>query len=773
MNKDKIIANIVLILFLAIITCSCSNENVITSIHIAANSDSVCYDIINWNITGTFTKNEDPVLYSTSMHFPDFSSSYKQEKSSKKLWHQGPYTPKYGQLDLKEVFNISVTDTAKVLDSLITYLSCNITSETTRNLFLYVRTEMTTSPYINGDSLHSLDITDMEIYPIHIKAGMNSLIIRTQGAKRGYWYEATLYDSTSIARLYAEEHTGNIVFPIIKNDSVILTDHHSRITDKPIKLQFHDVNGKKIADQTLTKNTPPTFHLKGLENNRAYICSMIMAGITVKQPVMSGCIENIEPKYRALRDSLPDNHPRADEIDQLIYRIWKLNMTTGKMREEHWFYFKFPWVAYQLEHIFAHLNGTYGNDESENNFKFITYQSKLDGCLQRYFLISPNKIDRKKKYPLIVVMRPCNENRYHLFFCPQIAHQFVVNNMQAVANKYDTFIIMPEARMMLNEDMMPFADAEMKLAIKDVQEHYSIDNSRIYLHANCSGGYRALRFATYNPDIFAAIALYAPVYRCADDNHSSCSPETMLKNIKDVPTLIFGDPADTHSPTKVYADLVKDCEKYGVPFELTLRRNSGQGYHGYHRLVVGRDACEFFKDKRKEKKAHNYYSFPPRDTTVADFYSKPFIYVYNASDTSSVYKKLVRDIQNEYEDYLYARLPFEKQTIVPRMPLIPDTRVTKNMLVEKNVFLIGTQFTCQHVKTFAEMVKRNVMEEGRNINGIMLVSSQNPINKELMTVLYTSSKGNAFEHKINYPWRNGFSSILTCKFKNETFRQIK
>lgn len=108
MNKDKIIANIVLILFLAIITCSCSNENVITSIHIAANSDSVCYDIINWNITGTFTKNEDPVLYSTSMHFPDFSSSYKQEKSSKKLWHQGPYTPKYGQLDLKEVFNISI-----------------------------------------------------------------------------------------------------------------------------------------------------------------------------------------------------------------------------------------------------------------------------------------------------------------------------------------------------------------------------------------------------------------------------------------------------------------------------------------------------------------------------------------------------------------------------------------------------------------------------------------------------------------------------------------
>lgn len=132
----------------------------------------------------------------------------------------------------------------------------------------------------------------------------------------------------------------------------------------------------------------------------------------------------------------------------------------------------------------------------------------------------------------MVVMRPCSEKRYHLFFSPQISHQFVVNDMQAVADRYDCFVIMPEARMMLNEDLTPFAEAEMRLAIADAREHYNIDPDRIYLHANCSGGYRALRMATQNPDLFAAIALYAPVYRRNDEDnvYKACAPETMLGN---------------------------------------------------------------------------------------------------------------------------------------------------------------------------------------------------------------------------------------------------
>lgn len=573
---SKITSAFILLCVCCVNSCGIDNEDNIGSIEIKASQDTVECNIVDWFVTGTFTEKEDSVLYHTATGIPDTSRFVKLVNRGNRLWYNGFYVPKYGQLDLKEVFNISVADTTSVLDRRITYLSSNIQSETERNLFLLVRTEMHTMQYLNGDSLSSLGLTDMEIYPIHLCAGKNTLVVKMRGAGRKYWYEASLYDSVSVAQIYAEEHTGNIIYPIISKDSIQLTDNHCNVTDKSVKLMFHDVLGNEVAVKYISKNTPKEFQLKGFEANKAYICSMVMAGDTVKQPVMTYTLEGLERKYKSLRDSIPDNHPRADEIDQLIYRIWKLNMTTGKMRAERWFPFKYPWVAYQLEHIFVHLDGTYGNDDNEYNFKYITYRSKLDGCLQRYILVTPNKVSFGFQYPLIVVMRPCNENRYHLFFSPQLAHQLVVNDMQAVANKYQTFIIMPEARMMLDEDMMPFADAEMKLALEDVQEHYNIDKDRIYLHANCSGGYRALRFATYNPEIFAAIALYAPVYKRIDAaNYSPHSPDTMLKNIKGIPTLIFGDPVDTHSPIGVYADLVNDCKECGVPCELKLRRNSG------------------------------------------------------------------------------------------------------------------------------------------------------------------------------------------------------
>ncbi len=315
--------------------------------------------------------------------------------------------------------------------------------------------------------------------------------------------------------------------------------------------------------------------------------------------------------------------------------------------------------------------------------------------------------------------------------------------------------------MMLNEDLTPFAEAEMRLAIADAREHYNIDPDRIYLHANCSGGYRALRMATQNPDLFAAIALYAPVYRRNDEDnvYKACAPETMLGNLRATPLLIYGDPADTHSPFSVYADLVEDCDKYHIPYRLTLRRNSGQGYHGYHRLIVGRDACDFFKDKTKAHRTHVKYRFPVNDTTVADFYSRPFIYVYNAADTSAVYRQLVADVRKEYESYLYSILPIDRDTVTCRMPLVPDTRVTRRMLAEKNVLLIGENFGCHNVRAFAKEVinaKPHVKEDE-----VVLTATRNPYNSDGMALLYTSGRGPHFKHIINYPWRHGFRRTMT------------
>ncbi|MCR5069120.1 MAG: hypothetical protein K6A78_04900 [Prevotella sp.] len=733
--------------------------------NITAETSSVYID--DWHVLGSFTQKQDSLQGKKLFANPEKCQLTANPDTTIKLWKNGVYHPKYNQLDLKEVFGINVNDTTKQLDTLVTYLSCTINADRERNMFLLVNSKMQHQQYINGKLLEHKRLRELELYPVRLKKGTNTLSVRTTGGNNRYWYEATLYDSAAVARLYAERHTGDIIKPIILNDSVTLTEPHWDITDRDVRLQFHDVYARKVAD-VLVRKGELTHSVTGLEKNHAYICSMVMGADTIRQPVMTWQPEEAEQAYTALRDTMfqqskpvffqaGERHPRADEIDNLLYRLWKLNTITGKMREDYWFDFKFPAVVYQLEHIFAHQDYTYGNADGENSLHLLTYRSSLDGGTQRYVLITPDKISPEKKYPLVLVVRPDNDKRYHLFFCPQIAHQYVVNNMLALANRYDTFIIMPEARMLQGEDLTPFAEAEMKLALADVQEHYNIDTDRIYIHANCSGGYRALRLAELNPEMFAGMALYAPAYHRGEDDlsiYTACAPNTMIRNLRNMPMLIYGDPADTHSPTKDFADLVKDCEDNGVPFTLTLRRNTGQGYHGYHRLVVGRDALEYFRDKTREKGRGTHYSFPPRDTTVADFYSKPFIYVYNSADKSAVYKQLVDSIRNEYETYLYAKLP-----------LIADTKVTPGMLAGKNVFLIGEQFTNCHVREYARLVAAK--KPKCNKSETMLTQVESPYSKEHLALLYTSGKGSRFVHSINYPWIRGFRRTIIVDDKKK------
>jgi predicted esterase len=160
--------------------------------------------------------------------------------------------------------------------------------------------------------------------------------------------------------------------------------------------------------------------------------------------------------------------------------------------------------------------------------------------------------------------------------------------------------MMPEMRTYLDEDVTPEAEEELKLALKDVQKHYPVDTTRVFLHANCSGGYRALRIATANPNMFAAIGLYAPTYHCPFDSEWSKehAPEKMIGRLKGIPMFIHYDPFDEHSSYDTFADLVEDCKKEGIPLMLSVKRNSGQFYNV---VLVGKEALDFFEGKSKLK----------------------------------------------------------------------------------------------------------------------------------------------------------------------------
>lgn len=576
---------------------------------------TVNIEMHDFMVFGPFDQRQDSLIADSISAVHDYLPSDNIPYADSIHRHHGIYHPLYNQLDLREVYGLEVDDTTQVLAGVSTFLFCDIEAEKDRDLYLKVECSMPMRIWLNGDTLTRRDIISPNFYPLHLRKGANRLTVRLVTQHEGSTvngqhsmvndlsFEAILCDSLTVARLYTEGQSNNIVYALIDSTTkkLWLTNGHQNVLGTPVTLRINDIGGNLLKEWRLVGDSS-TYIVPELQSDQSYMLSMEMAGCTIRQPVLCGKDDDALVKFRRMRAVLDDNHPRADEIDQLLYRLEFLLNHPTRYEGDWWWQFKIPPVTYQLEHAFANLGGTDGEADTEPNIQFITYHSEQDDSLQRYILARPNHIDRNMPMPLVVVVRPSIENMHHFFSCPQIARQWAINQLQAMAERYNMLIIMPEMRTYLNEDLTPEAEEEMKLAIEDVCKHYPVDRKRMFLHANCSGGYRTLKMATDNPGMFAAIALYAPTYRMhyeLPENEDTTNLLSKIKTLRDTPLFIHYDPVDKHSPYSLFEALVRRCQKEGVPLTMSVKRNSGRFFNV---TLVGGKAMDFLERQSGKRK---------------------------------------------------------------------------------------------------------------------------------------------------------------------------
>lgn len=572
---------------------SCAKREKIATYKLTDADSTICLPLLNWNVVGSFTPAADSLVVDSAI-VPYAHLSYLKNWAYGTHQFFGFYQPDYGQVDLREVYQIAPDDSTRSLSFHSTYLSCQILSAEERTLYLRLNSPLPATLWLNGDSIHRIDVWGLDVYPIHLKASDNILVVKLVAMDDNYSMEATLCDEQNIARIFAEGQTGNIIYPEIWADgkTIMLTNVHQNILDSPVRLQMHDVNGNKIADFHLCRDSL-TYPIPQLEEYRSYICSMTVGGTTVRQAVFCGKDDDLYNHFVQLRATLPDGHPRVDEIDQVLYRLHFLLNHPSRHEGDWWWQFKLPSLTYQLEHFFAHLDDEKSTG-NEFNIQFKTYRSAQDDSLQRYLLITPNEIPAHKPMPLVVMMRPDIVNNHHFFASPQLARWWAVNHAQMLANRYGFMVMMPEMRFDNSGDLTSESEEEFMLALSDLRKQHAIDSTRIFLHANCTGAYRALQLAVRHPNMFAAIGLYAPTYHppmFMSDEAKAQAPEHFMKNLRHMPVMIHYDPLDTHSPYEIFADLVTDCRKNHIPLTLSVKRNSGMFYNV---ILVGEEVMDFF-----------------------------------------------------------------------------------------------------------------------------------------------------------------------------------
>lgn len=560
-------------------------------------SGEVNLPITDWDVYGPVSENDGSVLFSPVVACEE-GKVVVSPSDTIPMFHDGFHKSKYGQLDLHEVYGISPEDTTCALRGKVTYLCCHLFSDRERDAFVDVNSTMDYSLYMNGDTLRRLDIQGPNLYSIHLRRGANAYLVQARATGNEYIFESRVCDSVSALKVYASCQSGNIMYPFIDKARrlAVITNAHQRVVQSPVKLSLKDVYGKEKTRFVLKKDSFE-YAMPQLKDETSYMCVMSIGDVEVRQPVLYGDPDSALVRFSALRRDIGDAHPQSVQIDGLLYRLRFLLEHPSRYDGDWWWQFKIPTVTYQLECAFARVRGQKPAPAVENNVQVVSYKSGIDGSVQHYMLARPNSVTATDSLPLVVIVRPFIENPHPFLSCPQLARQWAINQMQWFANKYHCLIVMPEMRMGMRDDVTPKAEAELADVVERLSRLYPVDMKRLYLHANCSGGYRALRIAVDNPDKFAAVALYAPVYHCpyGDEASKERAPEKSIAKLKRVPILVVGDPVDGHSPVSMYKDLVTDARGNCLDLKLLLKRNSGRYYNV---CLVGEDAFDFFMRAR-------------------------------------------------------------------------------------------------------------------------------------------------------------------------------
>lgn len=166
-----------------------------------------------------------------------------------------------------------------------------------------------------------------------------------------------------------------------------------------------------------------------------------------------------------------------------------------------------------------------------------------------YRLLTPEKIEPGKKYPVILFLHGAGERGDDNKI--QLKHFPVLMSEPARRKKFPCFVIAPQCRTDRrwvevdwgSKKSTPTTDDpgdQMKMAIailKEVQKNHPTDDDRVYLTGLSMGGYGSWDLAARHPDWFAAAA---PICGGGD--------ETKAKQLAELPLWAFHGDADQAVP---------------------------------------------------------------------------------------------------------------------------------------------------------------------------------------------------------------------------------
>lgn len=601
-------------LFIIILLTSCNYKNKEAVYFVNDQNVSKGIELKEWNVVGPI-KNIDSVssdfldidhLQVSRCIEADFVKAPYQYKIKvrskflgKRAFVQDYYSAPNSILEFCEI-DVNKKDSVNGLKGSAIYFYCKINCEKDVKVFLMSKSTSVLRIWMNGALIKSYKKhnwgVDSDLLGLDLKKGINILVLKTTNLLKGVYFEGVLGGRDMMRKSYHTKNSYTLLSKLITRDTLKLSSNHCKDLGTSIVYHIKNVNAEDVLSEKLTQKSASIISISSLNLYQNYICYFTVKDYLYSQPFFIGDPDSTYSYYYKMRNNFNDIES-LQQIDTYLYRIkYLLGHETRTI--EWWWRHKLAGLFYELENYCNNLEKKRNININTYGIQLKSYSSPLDNSPQNYLLVSPDNISDKDTLPLVVVLRPEMENIHHFLSSPQLARHWSLIKAKYLANKFKYIIMMPAGRLYEREEFIPMAEKEILSAIDDVQKHFNINKNKIYLHGNCSAGYRCLQFACRNPDIFAAIGLYAPVYHPRNKNEwvNNNSPENLLLNLSNIPIILHYDPLDTHSPYSFFKDFIIDSKKMNIPLTISSKPLSGFNYNTF---LVGEEAFSFFKGKTR------------------------------------------------------------------------------------------------------------------------------------------------------------------------------
>jgi hypothetical protein len=508
------------------------------------------------------------------------------------------------RLDLKEAFQEQASKSPLIergirettTDFATGYAAVEVDSRTAAKTMLLIGADDTAIAWLNGERIYrrltaaevsELTCNNLEMVPVHLKQGANFLLFKVYNLQRD-WILSVRLLSMSGARAWLKEtqagylqnrfvaETRGVQLTGIAQALYCETARCSLQIDGPVKRSVTkpqlSANGDSLCFPL--PKLPAGIYRTHLSSPYGQLEDRFYVGQDLAD--LAGHYES------ALRGANP-NDAATINIEAAISRLRHLLDLPVENRLETRWQRKALFAITESETALARLRTLDDPAKDVPGLHLRGYRSEIDGQVQNYMVYAPSTYRRSSTpYPVVTVIpyitvpsRPFLES-FHVAYLERIFR------FERLADQYGFVVIWPNGRSGTSVGH-PVGRADLWEALNAAGNLYNLDDNRLYLIGECSGGLEALTLASQYPSKFAAVALTSPIYRRFNSSraerlsfdsdeelraqdlwNAQNSPRATLENLRNLPVLVVHEKEHIHAPFEASVKFVAESKRRGV-----------------------------------------------------------------------------------------------------------------------------------------------------------------------------------------------------------------